>query len=116
MLSGTVQDITERKKAEEKLKESEEKYQTTFESSTDALMLLGENGFFDCNRATLRLFGCMSVEEFTKFHPADLSPPTQPDGTPSIKAAMSHIQKAFQSAFSGFTSERMVRFFLLMYF
>jgi PAS domain S-box-containing protein len=97
VLFGTVQDITERKKAEEKLKESEEKYQTTFESSTDALMLLGENGFFDCNRAALRLFGCMSVEEFTKFHPADLSPPTQPDGTPSKNAAMSHIQKAFQT-------------------
>ena len=89
-------DITERKKAEEKLKASEEKYQTTFKASTDALMLLDEKGFFDCNRSTLELFGCRSVEEFTAFHPADLSPPNQPDGIPSINAAMSHIQKAFQ--------------------
>ena len=62
----------------------------------DALMLLDEKGFFDCNKSTLGLFGCRSVEEFMKFHPADLSPPTQPDGTPSMNAAMSHIQKAFQ--------------------
>ena len=89
-------DITERKKAEEKLKASEEKYQTTFKASTDALMLLDEKGFFDCNRSTLELFGCRSVEEFTAFHPTDLSPPNQPDGIPSINAAMSHIQKAFQ--------------------
>jgi len=95
--AAVLEDITERKKAEEKLKESEEKYQTTFETSMDALMLLDEKGFFDCNKATLELFGCRSVEEFTKFHPADLSPPTQPDGTPSMNAAMSHIQKAFQT-------------------
>jgi PAS domain S-box-containing protein len=63
----------------------------------DALMLLDEKGFFDCNKATLGLFGCRSVEAFTKLHPADLSPPTQPDGTPSMDAAMSHIQKAFQT-------------------
>ena len=96
-LRGLSIDISERKKAEEKLKESEEKYQTTFETSMDALMLLDNKGFFDCNKATLGMFGCRSVHEFTKFHPADLSPPTQPDGTSSINAAKSHIQKAFQT-------------------
>ncbi len=97
LMQGAFRDITERKKAEEALKESEEKYQATFESSMDALMLLDEKTFFDCNQSTLRLFGCKSVEEFIKNHPADLSPPTQPDDTPSMDAAMSHIQKAFQT-------------------
>ena len=97
IIEGTIIDISERKEAEEKLKESEEKYQTTFESSMDALMLLDEKGFFDCNKATLGLFGCKSLQEFTKFHPSDLSPPTQPDGTPSMDAAMSHIKKGFQA-------------------
>ena len=96
-LRGLVIDITERKKDEEKLKASEQKYQATFEASMDALMLLDEKGFFDCNKATLRLFGSKSVEEFTKLHPADLSPPTQPDGTPSMQAAEGHIQTAFQT-------------------
>ena len=96
-LRGLVIDITERKKDDEKLKASEEKYQTTFETSMDPLMILDKNGFFDCNKATLRLFGVKSVEAFTKLHPTDLSPPTQPDGTPSMNAAMSHIQTAFQT-------------------
>ena len=72
--STIARDITESKKAEEKIRESQKKYQITFDSSMDALMLLDEKGFFDCNKATLELFGCRSVEEFTKFHPADLSP------------------------------------------
>ena len=96
LVLGIARDISERRAAEEKLRETQEKYETTFESSMDALMLLDEKGFFDCNKTTLLMFGCKSVSEFTKFHPADLSPSTQPDGTSSMTAAMSHIQNAFQ--------------------
>ncbi|MGA3060633.1 MAG: PAS domain S-box protein [Candidatus Bathyarchaeia archaeon] len=95
--STIARDITENKKAEEKIKESQKKYQITFDSSMDALMLLDEKGFFDCNKATLELFGCGSLKEFAKLHPADLSPPTQPDGTLSMYAAVSHIKKALQT-------------------
>ena len=101
-LVGIFRDVTESKIAEERLKESEEKYQTTFNSSMDALMLLDERGFFDCNPSTLLLFRCRSVEEFAKCHPADLSPPTQPDGSPSMEAAMNHINGAFKTGTDGF--------------
>jgi len=37
--------------------ETADKYRMLFESSMDAIMLADENGFFDCNKATLRLFG-----------------------------------------------------------
>jgi PAS domain S-box-containing protein len=97
LVLGIARDISERRGAEEKLRETQEKYETTFESSTDALMLLDERGFFGCNKTTLLVFGCKSVNEFTKFHLTDLSPPTQPDGTPSMKAAINHIQNAFQT-------------------
>ena len=49
----TFIDITDRKKAEAALRESEEKVQTLYSSSSDAIMLLDEKGFFDCNDATL---------------------------------------------------------------
>ena len=97
-----ARDISERKAAEEKLWESQEKYETTFESSMDALMLLDEKGFFDCNTATLSLFGYTSVEEFTKNHPADLSPTLQPDGSFSLELANNHIKKALYTGKDSF--------------
>ncbi len=81
---------------EMELKESEEKFRTLYESSTDAVMLLDDKGFFDCNEATLVVFGCMSKEEFCSKHPADLSPPTQPDGTDSMTLANERIATAFE--------------------
>ena len=94
LILSVSRDISDRKAIEEKLRESQEKYETTFESSMDALMLLDEKGFIDCNTSTLRLFGFDSVEEFAKNHPADLSPDLQPDGSSSVESANSHIQKA----------------------
>jgi PAS domain S-box-containing protein len=100
--AAIFEDTTKRKLIEEELKASEKKYETTFEASVDALMLLDEKGFFDCNKSTLVLFGAKSVEEFTKNHPADLSPPNQPDGTPSMEAAMNHINKAYETGTDSF--------------
>ena len=63
----------------------------------DALMLLDDRSFLDCNTETLRLFGFSSVEEFTKNHPSDLSPKLQPDGSSSFESASNHFKKALWS-------------------
>jgi PAS domain S-box-containing protein len=102
LVLSVARDISERKAAEEKIAESQEKYQTTFESSMDALMLLDDRSFLDCNIETLRLFGFNSVEEFTKNHPADLSPNLQPDGSFSLESAKNHIKKALWSGKENF--------------
>ncbi|MHB8969926.1 MAG: PAS domain-containing protein [Pirellulaceae bacterium] len=77
----------DRKLAESSLQDSEGKFRVLYKSSSDAVMLLDEKGFFDCNAATLRIFGCDGKEKFCSRHPADLSPPTQPDGTDSTTLA-----------------------------
>ena len=66
LILSVARDISKRKAAEEKLAESQEKYETSFEASMDALMLLDEKSFIDCNTQTLRLFGLGSVEGFYK--------------------------------------------------
>ncbi|MCX5753065.1 MAG: PAS domain S-box protein, partial [Candidatus Krumholzibacteria bacterium] len=79
-------DMTERAKAEALMRDSEEKFRTIFESSNDAVMLLDDKGFFDCNAATLKMFDCGTREEFCGKNPADWSPPTQPGGLDSRQA------------------------------
>jgi PAS domain S-box-containing protein len=102
LILSVARDISKRKAAEQELAESQEKYQTTFEASMDALMLLDEHSFIDCNNETLHLFGLRSVEEFAKNHPADLSPPSQPDGSSSLESATNHIRKALWSGRESF--------------
>ena len=45
------------------LKSSEERLRAIYECSNDAIMLLTEKGFFDCNPAALKIFGFESKEE-----------------------------------------------------
>ena len=89
-----IGNITERKQAEENLRRSETKFRTLYDSTSDAVMLLDEKGFFDCNPATLAVFGCATREEFCSKHPADVSPPMQPDGTDSRTLANQRIATA----------------------
>ncbi len=92
-----------RKEAEEDLHESERRYRTLFETSSDALMLFDrDEGFFDCNRETLRTFGLSSKAEFIAVHPSQLSPPKQPNGEDSFTAANERIAAAFEKGSNKF--------------
>ncbi len=89
-------EITGHKRAEEALRRSETKFRTLYDSTSDAVMLLVEKGFFDCNQAALVIFGCATREEFCSKHPADVSPPKQPDGTDSLTLANQRIASAME--------------------
>ena len=89
-------DISERKRMEETLKKSETKLRTLYESTSNAVMLLDQQGFFDCNLAALRMFGCKSREEFYTKSPADLSPEIQPCGVDSATLAHDKIATAME--------------------
>ncbi len=55
---GIIKDISEKKKAEKKLRESEEKYEGLFESTTDGMLVLDARGEIkDINGKALEIFG-----------------------------------------------------------
>lgn len=82
--------ITEKHKALSALTESELKYKTLFESANDAIFLMKDDIFIDCNQKTLELFGCNKVQIIGK-RPQDFSPEYQPDGTKSSQSAIEKI-------------------------
>ncbi|GAO36847.1 hypothetical protein SCT_2262 [Sulfuricella sp. T08] len=74
----------------------------SYEVSNDAIMLLTEKGFFDCNQRTLEIFGLTNKAEFISCHPSDLSPPLQPDGQDSVAAANERIMVAHKQGSNRF--------------
>jgi two-component system NtrC family sensor kinase len=62
-----IRDITERKKFEKELKESEEKFRNLFERVRHGLFISSKEGkFIDCNQALLEMVGYQDKEEFLK--------------------------------------------------
>ena len=67
-----LRDITERKKFERDLKESEEKFRNLFESVQHGLFISTKEGcFVDCNFALLEMLGYSDKEEFLKIEIAE---------------------------------------------
>jgi PAS domain S-box-containing protein len=90
----TCRDITERKKTENQLIESEEKYRNLFETAHDAIFMMTDDLFIDCNTATLKMFNC-TREQIIGKPPYDFSPKYQPDGKLSREKALEKITLAY---------------------
>ncbi|MBN2081099.1 PAS domain S-box protein [bacterium] len=80
------ENITDRKLAQEALRESKERYRSVFETTNDAIMILADGRFIDCNPHTLELFG-RTRDEIIGHTPSELSPEFQRDGRASDEKA-----------------------------
>lgn len=86
-----IHDITKRKRAEEKLSESEKRYRTLFEDNNDAIFLLDlESGFYiDCNRLAEKLSGYTRDEILTLRAGAFLPPKRKKEAVSNIELIVS---------------------------
>ena len=65
----------------------EDALRLVFDNSPDAILILADGAFVDCNQAAVNMFGYDSKEQLLSLSPLDLSPAKQPDGqTSSLKA------------------------------
>ena len=75
-ISSIIRDITERKKAERALAESEEKLNTTIESSPDSIIASDLNlNIISCNQATVDMYGASSDDELVGLNAMELIDP-----------------------------------------
>jgi len=94
-IMSLVQDITENKRAEENLKNSEQRFRDIFEVAPEAIAVIDVQTqlFLRFNSNALKLLK-YHPEELLKKGPAGISPPTQPDGQNSEEKAIKYITAA----------------------
>ncbi|MGD8497755.1 MAG: EAL domain-containing protein, partial [Chromatiales bacterium] len=93
-ICGTATDITDLEQAHASLADSEARYRALFEAAGDAIFLMHEDRFIECNARTLEMFDC-SREEIVGQPPHRFSPPRQPDGSDSAAMASEQIAAAY---------------------
>ena len=90
---GSALDITERKKSLEAIKQSEMKYKGLFDHANEAILLIQESRFVDCNSRAPVFFGC-GADEIIGEHPHVFMPPFQANGKESKRELVHYIMEA----------------------
>ena len=96
LVSNTQMQIMER---EARRMEQEKSYRDVFECSPDAILIIEGDRFVDCNPAALRMLRYADKKALLKLraHPAEISPPNQPNGRDSFEMAEEYLGITFES-------------------
>lgn len=87
----TIENLTRKR-----LLKSEKKYRDLFEKSKDAILIIDDGRFVDCNKATVEMLGYRKKSEILESHPSELSPELQPDGKNSLEKAEEMMSIAYK--------------------
>jgi PAS domain S-box-containing protein len=80
---GYLQNITQKKLAVQELLRSEAKFRALYDATSDAVVLMNEDGIMDCNIAALAMFNLADQNQFKHLLLCDMMPDFQPDGAES---------------------------------
>lgn len=88
-------DITEERKIQEKIKQSEENFKTMFYDSPQAYLVIQEEKFVECNRASEKLMNA-TRDQIINMPPAMISPEFQPNGKTSAELAREYFDALYK--------------------
>jgi len=92
----------ESKKTEQAQRKSEQRFMKLFHSSDDAMLLIDEEKFIDCNHAAAQMLGYKNQKQMLIVHPSKLSPQNQADGQASFEKADTMIKIALDEGVNRF--------------
>lgn len=92
----------ERKRAQQALRESEQKFRALFEATSTGVMIHDEHQYLEVNPAIVRMFGCRRAADLVGKNPVVTSPPFQPGGEPTAELAQRHISECLEKGTARF--------------
>jgi PAS domain S-box-containing protein len=86
----------------EEISSFKETFETIYQKSHDTITLMKNNRLYDCNPATLKMFGYETKEELINAHLLEYMPMYQEDGSLSFKKLLQNLYQTNRDGYSSF--------------